>query len=74
MQTRKLYIKVREPRGAGQSASVISLRISSSATFALDPPHGLQGKPLPGQWAEWFFRFIILNRLSNKSIHLNNWS
>ncbi len=23
---------------------------------------------------EWFFRFVILNRLSHKSIHLNNWS
>ena len=23
---------------------------------------------------EWFFRFVMLNRLSHKSIHLNYWS
>ena len=30
----------------------------------------------PDDWTsgEWFFRFVILNRLPHKSIHLNNWS
>ena len=37
------------------------------------PSHGLQGQTTAGQWAEWFFRFVILNRLSHKSIHLNYW-
>ncbi len=35
--------------------------IASSATLALKS-------------GEWFFRFVILNRLSHKSIHLNYWS
>ncbi|HHI70325.1 MAG TPA: hypothetical protein ENJ91_04935 [Rhodobacteraceae bacterium] len=43
------------------SAIVISSRMASSATRALNS-------------GEWFFRFVILNRLSHKSIHLNNRS
>ena len=43
------------------SASVISSRIASSATFALNS-------------GAWFFLFVILDRLSHQSIHLNNWS
>jgi hypothetical protein len=43
------------------SASVISSRIASSATRALNS-------------AEWFFLFVVSDRLSNQSIYLNKWS
>jgi hypothetical protein len=43
------------------SESVISSRIASSATLALNP-------------GAWFFLFIILDHLSHQEIHLNKWS
>jgi hypothetical protein len=43
------------------SASVISSRIASSATFALKS-------------GVWVFLFAISDRLSHHAIHLNNWS
>ena len=43
------------------SASVISSRIASSATLALNS-------------GEWFFRFFISDRLFRHAIHLNHWS
>ena len=43
------------------SAIIISSRIASSATLAL-------------KLGEWFFRFVILDHLSHKLIHLNYWS
>jgi hypothetical protein len=43
------------------STIVISSRIASSATLALNS-------------GEWFFRFVNLGHLFHKSIHLNNWS
>ena len=43
------------------SAIVISSRIASSATLALKS-------------GEWFFRFVILDHLFHKLIHLNYWS
>jgi hypothetical protein len=43
------------------SATVISSRIASSATLA-------------SKSGEWFFRFVILDHLSHKLIHLNYWS
>jgi hypothetical protein len=43
------------------SANVISSRIASSATLTLNS-------------GEWFFLFVILDRVSRQAIHLNNWS
>jgi hypothetical protein len=43
------------------SESVISSRIASSATLALNS-------------GAWFFLFVILDRLSLQAIHLNKWS
>jgi hypothetical protein len=42
------------------SASVISSRIASSATRALNS-------------AEWFFLFVLSDRLSSQSIYLDKW-
>ena len=43
------------------SASVISSRIASRATLALNS-------------GEWFFRFAILDRVLHQAICLDNWS
>ncbi len=58
-----------------RSASVISSRIAPSATLALKALSRDHATHNPaGQWDEWFFRFVILNRFSYKSIHHNYWS
>jgi hypothetical protein len=49
------------PNFFDSSESVISSRIASSATLALNS-------------GAWFFLFVILGRLSLQAIHLNNWS
>jgi hypothetical protein len=49
------------PNFFDSSESVISSRIASSATLALNSD-------------AWFFLFVILDRLSLQAIHLNNWS
>ncbi|MFT4962376.1 MAG: hypothetical protein ACI92Z_003473 [Paracoccaceae bacterium] len=64
----------RAPYFFDSSASVISSRITSSATFALNSAsHRLQTNDCRAVGA-WFFFFVILDRLSHQSIHLNNWS
>jgi hypothetical protein len=49
------------PNFFDSSKSVISSRIASSATLALNS-------------GAWFFLVVILDRLSLQAIHLNNWS
>jgi hypothetical protein len=49
------------PNFFDSSESVISSRIASSATLALNT-------------GAWFFLFVILGRLSLQAIHLDKWS
>jgi hypothetical protein len=49
------------PNFFDSSESVVSSRIASSATLALNS-------------GAWFFLFVVLDRLSLQAIHLNKWS